>query len=200
MRHLSMTQLLDAREPASDPGSVAIREHLAACADCRAELDRLHQRAARLRALPSLRPPRDRWPEVRRRVAAEQTTFRSRRVVIGGLALAASLTLAVFLGGSRTADQDTTAQAIAAAMAHSQLLERALSQYQPELRVTDGRTATIAAGLEDRIAQVDQQLQQAELLERARRQETLLRLWRERVGLMDALVDVHVTRARNVGL
>ena len=28
----------------------------------------------------------------------------------------------------------------------------------------------------------------------------LLPLWRERVGLMDALVDVHLTRAQNVGL
>jgi len=121
-------------------------------------------------------------------------------VLVGGVALAASLTLAVLLGGGRAVDQDDTAQAIAAAMAHSQLLERALSQYQPELRVTDGRTATIAAGLEDRIAHVDQQLQQAELLEQAQRQAALLRLWRERVGLMDALVDVHVTRARNVGL
>jgi hypothetical protein len=28
----------------------------------------------------------------------------------------------------------------------------------------------------------------------------LLELWRERVGLLNALVDVHVTRASNVGL
>jgi hypothetical protein len=28
----------------------------------------------------------------------------------------------------------------------------------------------------------------------------LLKLWRERVGLLDALVDVHVTRASNAGL
>jgi hypothetical protein len=27
-----------------------------------------------------------------------------------------------------------------------------------------------------------------------------LRLWRERVGLLDALVDVHVTRASSAGL
>jgi hypothetical protein len=28
----------------------------------------------------------------------------------------------------------------------------------------------------------------------------VLELWRERVGLLNALVDVHVTRASNVGL
>ena len=28
----------------------------------------------------------------------------------------------------------------------------------------------------------------------------VLQLWRERVGLLDALMDVHVTRASNAGL
>jgi hypothetical protein len=40
----------------------------------------------------------------------------------------------------------------------------------------------------------------AELLERQPGDNQLLKLWRERVGLLDALVDVHVTRASNVGL
>ena len=40
----------------------------------------------------------------------------------------------------------------------------------------------------------------AELLERQPRDDQLLKLWRERVGLLDALVDVHVTSASNVGL
>jgi hypothetical protein len=40
----------------------------------------------------------------------------------------------------------------------------------------------------------------AELLEQQQRDDQLLKLWRERVGLLDALVDVHVTRASNVGL
>jgi hypothetical protein len=32
------------------------------------------------------------------------------------------------------------------------------------------------------------------------RDEALLDLWRQRVGLMDALVNVHLTRATNAGL
>jgi hypothetical protein len=40
----------------------------------------------------------------------------------------------------------------------------------------------------------------AELEEQQTRDQQLLKLWRERVGLLDALVDVHVTRASNVGL
>ena len=50
----------------------------------------------------------------------------------------------------------------------------------------------------------DQPLQDAQL-RRARQaedvqQQQVLELWRERVGLLNALVDVHVTRASNVGL
>jgi hypothetical protein len=91
-------------------------------------------------------------------------------------------------------------QEIHQAIARSQALESALSQYHPESRVLDGRTAGIAEELEDRIARVDRQLEMAELLGRQSRDEQLLKLWRERVGLLDALVDVHVTRASNVGL
>ena len=50
------------------------------------------------------------------------------------------------------------------------------------------------------MARVDRELEMAELTERRASEAELLRLWRERVGLMDALVDVHVTRASNVGL
>ena len=67
--------------------------------------------------------------------------------------------------------------------------------------MVDGHTARIAGVLEDRIAEVDEQLQAAELERSAAAHDReLLQLWRERVGLLDALVDVHVTRASNVGL
>ena len=76
-----------------------------------------------------------------------------------------------------------------------------LEADNPRERVVDGHTARIAGVLEDRIAEVDQQLQAAELERNAAmHQRELLQLWRERVGLLDALVDVHVTRASNVGL
>ncbi|MBI4503722.1 MAG: hypothetical protein HY700_21495, partial [Gemmatimonadetes bacterium] len=43
-------------------GSAWARRHLGECTVCRQEFDRLHQRVARLKALPTLNPPRDRWP------------------------------------------------------------------------------------------------------------------------------------------
>jgi hypothetical protein len=86
------------------------------------------------------------------------------------------------------------------AMARSQALEAAIDQYHPESRVLDGRTGRIAQELEDRIAAVDRELQMTDLVDSGRRQSQELQLWRERVGLLDALVDVHLTRASNVGL
>ena len=50
-----------------------------------------------------------------------------------------------------------------------------------------------------RLARVDQELQVVSLMDRRTRSAESLRLWRERVGLLDALVDVHVTRASYVG-
>jgi len=40
----------------------------------------------------------------------------------------------------------------------------------------------------------------AQLLRARERDTALLNLYRERIGLLDALMDVHVTRASNVGL
>jgi hypothetical protein len=107
--------------------------------------------------------------------------------------------LALVISGP-TGASGAASREIEQAMERSQALESALSRYNPEGRVLDGRTAGIAQGLEDRIARVDRELEMAEMLERQTREDQLLKLWRERVGLLDALVDVHVTRASNVGL
>jgi Tfp pilus assembly protein PilN len=199
MSHLSMDALLNLRETGLEPGDAAARVHLQECPTCQVELERLHQRVARLKALPALRPSRDRWPQVAVLVKAER---RERRMRIGGLiglATAASIAIAVTLGTPSSGPQVSNPE-IALAMERSQALESALSQYDPDGRVLDGRTAGITEELENRIARVDQELEMAELQQRQRGDDQLLKLWRERVGLLDALVDVHVTRASNVGL
>lgn len=206
MTHLTMEQLVALRDGASEPGTAAGREHIEACASCAAELERLHQRIARLRALPTLRPSRDLWPQVdaeRRRVRRGQQT---RWAGIGGLALAASLAGVAAIGPGAGPSDPTLAEMpvegeLAAVRERSEALETMLDAYNPDARVIDGQTARVAQALEDRIAVVDQELQVTELERKAPDQrEVLLDLWRERVGLLDALVDVHVTRASNVGL
>lgn len=199
MTHLSMDALLSLREPRHEPGAAAAREHLNQCAECQAELDRLHQRVARLKALPTLRPSRDRWPDIEARVRSARTRRRVRLAGLTGLAAAAALAGVISLGRLTQPDQ-ATAEQIHQVMARSQALESALSDYNPDGRMLDGRTARMAQELEDRIARVDRELEATELMQEQTREPDLLRLWRERVGLLDALVDVHVTRASNAGL
>jgi hypothetical protein len=200
MTHLTVEALLSLREAGLEPGDASARAHLDGCPRCRAELERLHQRVARLKALPALRPSRDRWPQVSARYRVERRNRRQRTAGLIGLAAAASIALGVSLGPRGNPATNPGEQEIQAAMARSQALENALSRYQPDQRVLDGRTAGIAQELEDRIATVDRELEMADLLAQRARDEQVLKLWRERVGLLDALVDVHVTRASNVGL
>jgi hypothetical protein len=199
MTHLTIEALLSLRDTGSEPGTAAAREHLEHCALCQQEFDRLHQRVARLKALPPLRPGRDRWPETVARFRAERSRRRIRRVGLAGLAAAAALALALGIG-DRAPAPDLTASQLNEAMVRSQALESALSAYNPDGRVLDGRTARMAQELEERIARVDRALEATELLQQQARDQELLQLWRERVGLLDALVDVHLTRASNAGL
>ncbi len=204
MTHLTMEQLLLLRDGASEPGQADLRAHVAACAHCGAELERLHQRVARLRALPVLRPAHEMWAVVDARRRADVRARRLRRAGAVGLALAASIAaLAVvrpMIVPAGSDDGGVTQAAIEEAQAQSATLERVLDAYNPDARVINGRTAGVAQVLEDRIAQVDQRLQAAEFApEPAMQNENKLDLWRQRVGLMDALVDVHVTRASTVG-
>jgi len=202
MTHLTMDQLLELRDGLTEPGGAAAGAHLAQCPHCQAELERLHQRVAQLKALPSLKPPRDRWPVVRSRLVKA----RHRRFAwggVGGLALAASIALVILLRPapltSPAAAPDAQAE-LEAAMLESRLLEQALTQYAPDRRVTDGYTARVAAELEDRISALDQELQVIQMTPAPEGDRALLQLWQQRVGLMDALVNVHLTRASNVGL
>ena len=200
MTHLSIEALVCLREAGLEPGDAVAREHLDRCASCRAELERLHQRVARLKALPALRTSRDRWPAVLDQLRTDRRRHRARFAGLAGLAAAASVALAVGVSTLRQPEAGLTPAEIEQAMVRSRVLESALDRIDPESRVLDGRTAGIAQELEDRIARVDRELEMAELMERQSRDAELLKLWRERVGLLDALVDVHVTRASHAGL
>ena len=83
MTHLTLETLVSLREAGSEPGAAAAREHLDGCSECRAEMERLHQRVARLKALPALCPGRDQWPRVATRVLAERRWRRTRFAVAG---------------------------------------------------------------------------------------------------------------------
>ena len=200
MTHLTMEQLVALRDAGSEPGSAESQAHLAVCPQCTAEFDRLYQRVARLRALPTLRPPRDRFAAVAARVRQDRRQVYIRRAGIGSLALAASLLLLVVGRDLMAPPVANASDQLTAVMAESATLEQALRHLRSSQRVTDAYTTRAATSLEDRIAELDRELEAAQLRGAPDADATLIPLWRERVGLMDALVDVHVTRAQNVGL
>jgi len=202
MTHLTMEQLLELREPGVEPGTASQREHMENCAACRLELDRLEQRAARLRALPTLRPARDQWPRVAGRLHAVGRQRRIRWMTAGAMALAASLALVLLVRQPATpAGATASQQELTSLQQRSRALEAAIGAYDPDARVLDGRTSRVASDLEDRIADVDRRLERTELAgPPGMNGPDVMQLWQERVGLLDALVDVHVTRASNVGL
>ena len=202
MTHLTMEQLLALREPGLEPGTAARLEHMEQCDSCRLERDRLEQRAARLRALPTLRPARDQWPRVAARVNTARRQRRVRWMTAGAMALAATLALALLVKRPVPATAVTSsAHELSSLQQRSRALEAAIGAYAPDTRVLDGRTSRVASDLEDRIADVDRRLERTELAAPpGMGGPDLMQLWQERVGLLDALVDVHVTRASNVGL
>src|SRR5258708_40264179 len=72
--------------------SVWARRHITTCAECQGELERLYQRVAQLKALPALRPPRDRWPLIQAVLRAERSKKRRTwGAWTGSLALAATI-------------------------------------------------------------------------------------------------------------
>jgi anti-sigma factor RsiW len=178
--------------------SAGVRRHLEDCAACRAELDALYQRVAQLKALPALRPPRDRWEVVRAEVVAAQ---RRRRGVWGTLSLAAAAGLAGLIVFGPWSGGNTLHAELSQAKQRCSRLESALQQYDADGRVVSGRSAALAAQLEDQIAVVDGRLSQLGPGGGRRTPESeLVDLWNERATLMQQLYQVRVTRVSYVGL
>jgi len=182
---------------AAGEGSAWARQHVAGCAACRAELEALYQRVARLKALPARRPARDRWPAVRDAVLAERRRRRERWGVSG---LAAAAALAGLLVFRPFWTKPVDAAELARVKQQSATLEQQLGRYDPDGRVTSGRSAALAAALEDRIAVIDGELAQLGPSQAQAHSADLVNLWQQRVDLMEQLMSVRVTRAAYVGL
>ena len=184
MMHCTIEDLLSLR---ANEGSVWARRHIETCDVCRAELDALYQRVAQLKALPALRPSRDRWPAVRDTLRAEKTRRRRTAAGWGSLAAAAGLAtlfLASPFGGANTAQAELTD-----IKERSATLEGQLASGDFRSRVMSGWEAAMAAELEDRIAVIDGQLVETGAPVQAPATQ-VVDLWRQRVDLMERLYSV----------
>jgi len=176
-------------------GSVWARRHVEECAECQAERERLYQRVAQLKALPALRPSRDRWHAIRDTVVAERSRKRQ-RWMRSGLAVAAAVAGLMIV--RPMLQKPVLADDLAKAKLQSAQLETVLRDYDSDSRVMSGREADLTAQLEDQIASLDGRL--AQFGDSGFGDAQLVDLWRQRVDLMQQLMQVHVTRAKYVGL
>ena len=179
------------------------------------ELERLRRTRDALRALPELAPPPGVW---QRAVEAERASRRSiwPRALAGIGVAAAVATLAVLLvgQGGPTARPEPTAVAPAAIwrapaivqtptptytslVQESARLEQVLSQISYQRPLMTGSTAGTIAGLEDRIAAIDElsTYGSARGLRPAEREALLT----ERVDLLNALVHVRLAQSQKPG-
>ncbi len=193
-RHATTEELLAARD---GEGSAWAKAHLGECRGCATALFELDQMRARLKALPAYAPPRDRWAGVAQVARAERRRHRVHGAI--GLTAAAALTALAF-AALRPPPVDDAAEraALERAMAESQALEQTLQALSPERRALPGDAARVVAELQARISRLDAQLGRPEVWSGATARQ--LDLWRERAGLMSALVDVHATRVAAAGL
>ena len=196
LRHCSIQELLDVR---SGQGSMGARTHVDECQECRDELDRLHQRVAALKALPTLNAPRDRWPLVRERIVAE----RRRGWWLRG-AWAAAAAVALMLGANGMLNIPAAApepeREIRGLVERSTQLDSLLVVVSEQTRVINALTALAIVDLEDRLSTVDGRIVETRSTTISNRQrEQLKLLLQERVALMNALVNAHAQRASYVG-
>lgn len=193
-----------------EPVDAAIRAAVDADPELRSELARLAATRQALRELPQLAPPFGAWPKIAERLGQPAETSRSTATYWGlGAAIAAGVAvMAIWLVDRPTSppiDDDSAPSTIvadefpqrgpllgtpayASLVAESARLERALDGLGSQPRVVRAGTAATIAGLENRLAYVDERLELARPL--GLTTEEIQALYRQRVDLLQALVQV----------
>ena len=165
-----------------------------------------------LRALPDVMPPREVWHRIREQAEAEgligRTPLRRPMTWHGGLGLAAAVALvAVVVPFMMQAPERTSVteppltgptnlievNALQALMVESRQLESDLRSLPAEPRVMQAGTVATISDIEDRIAAIDYQLNDPDVLMTSDEEEIF---WRERVRLMQLLVRLRYAQAQ----
>ena len=156
--------------------------------------------SGRLSALADFEPPVAGWTGVvAARASREARLDFGLPVALAAVVLVATTVIALWLQSARSAMTAAPTLAVAAEAAvaadmraENERLERILAVL-PERHAMRGSTAFTVAELEDRLALVDDRLSRIALEPNA--PERAERLWRERVGVMNSLVQVRYADA-----
>ncbi len=221
LRHCSIQELLEVR---NGEGSLAARTHVDECAQCRDELDRVHQRVAALRALPSLNAPRDRWSVVRQSLVDQRRRLwwvRTGWVAAAVMALALGANGLMSWPGAAPNEAELELQTL---LEQSVQLDNELVTVVSRPRVVNGLAAVAIVDLEDQISFIDDEIGLIDMrvlrvltaredanrrqfdvqllrsiLEEQVNEDQLRQLLRERLILLDVLVNTHDKRTVYVG-
>ena len=199
--HASTEQLLNLRDGV--PVAADVAQHVTGCDECSDELDRLAEIRTGLRALPPVAAPAPSW----NKVAAELDAPRLRRGHWVGLAAAIAVAGVITWAAVPRTQQGTGSEmpAVAAVEPQSVDLDTLVAesrQLEQLLRTLDRQsphtmsasTAGTIAGLEDGIALIDYGLTYDQQMSG----EASQRLWRQRVDLMNSLVQVRGAQLQRV--
>ncbi len=207
--HASVEQLLSIRDGA--PVTADIAGHVARCCECSDELARLARVRAGLQTLPAPTAPSSAWAAIAARLDAPGRRRRRWVTVAAATAVAAVVAWAALPGprpGDPAAPAALPSEAVTTTpvsapqpsdvdtlVAQSRQLEqllRTLDRQSP--RVMSATTAGTIAGLEDGIAVIDYGLTYDDQIGG----ESSQRLWRQRVDLMNSLVQVRGAQLQRV--
>ena len=205
--HASLEQLINLRD--EEPVVLEVQQHVRGCEYCARVLNELATVREGLVSLPDPLPPADAWGRITApRQGGER--FRHRWMPAAGVALVASVAAALLI--VNPALRQASAPAVTTPANPTQLVDlgqlQAQSQYlERAVLELDGNTAgmpvsvstasTIAA-LEDHIALVDDEINNAPA-QRGGNAE-LAELWRKRVALLQSLAAVRYAQVADNGI
>ena len=210
--HAHLHELLSARD--GEPVAHTTAVHLEGCALCAQRLGHLQAIRQRLRTLPDVVPSgRDGWADVERRIV-ERSQSPRRRLRIGLRAAAASLASLAVLAGLRLQDgarpepvpfTDLGAEvasdpqlSITELQRQSLQLETILAALPERPAVERAATALPIETLEAQVQWVDHRLSEFEAARDVDAEAE--QLWRDRIEIMNSLVQLRYVEAQRLAL
>jgi hypothetical protein len=205
--HARLDELLNLRDGA--PVDARVRTHVDACDACAAELARAEALQQHLRVLPQAPEPAvDGWQVVQARLAASGATGRRLQRLAPYAAAASVVTLAVFAALRVTEPPTPTAsrpeplivldaESLDDLRARSQQLEALLEALPERPAVARAGTSVPIESLEAQVQWLDYQLSVAGATGQVPQAQ---QLWRDRVEVMNSLVQLRYVEAQQLNL
>jgi len=208
--HARIDDLLSLRD--GEPVDLAVRSHVESCSECARTKAALETVRRRLAALPAVDPPPDGWARLRVRIDASSRPAAPRRG--GAVAIAASCAMLGVLAGMLLRETGPgapehiaqpaavvlpqTLDSIEELRDRSRVLEEVLAALPARPAVERAGTAVPIDTLQAQVQWVDHQLSVSGAAHAA--PDLRERLWRERVEIMNTLVQLRYVEAQRIAL